>query len=107
MKQVIFYCLQDTVFKLVVSQDSKYLAALHVSGTISCWHLPSLKLYRHWPLKSQFQFHTENPRFNNRWRLVFNRWHSENVDEWRFFPFDINWWNETVSTQIGKRGLVE
>ncbi|CAL8069233.1 unnamed protein product [Orchesella dallaii] len=86
----------DAIFKLVSSQCTKYIAGIHVSGTVSIWCLPSLKLHRNWPLKLQFQYHTENPRFNNRWRLVFNRWNNEPVDDWRFFPYDINWWNETV-----------
>lgn len=87
------------MYKLVVSQDGKFLAALHVSGTISSWNLPSLKLHRSWPLKLQFQYHTENPRFNNRWRVVFNRWNTEPVDEWRFFPYDINWWSDRVRSK--------
>lgn len=73
-----------------------HVATIHSSGTISIWHLPSLKLFRSWPLKNQFHHWTENSRFNNRWRLTFNRWNEEKIDNWRFHPLDLNWWNDNV-----------
>jgi hypothetical protein len=81
---------------MVVSRDDKHVAALHVSGTISVWHIPSLQKLRWWPLKNQYHHWTENTRFNNRWRVAYNRWNEEPVDEWRFHPYDIDWWNENV-----------
>lgn len=82
---------------MILSPSQKHVATLHCSGTISVWHVPSLKLYRNWPLKTQFHHWTENSRFNNRWRVAFNRWNDEHIDNWRFHPQDINWWNDNVS----------
>ncbi len=85
---------------MAVSPNQKLVAAIHCSGSISIWHLPSLKLFRNWPLPNQFHHWTENSRFNNRWRVAFNRWNDEQIDVWRFHPHDINWWNDNVSTKI-------
>ncbi|CAG7816117.1 unnamed protein product [Allacma fusca] len=87
---------EDTIFKVSISPNSKLLATISTSGTISIWHLPSLKLHQQWPLKSQFQHNAENPSFNCHWRVALNRSRDKAVDPWRFHPFDINWWNNEV-----------
>ncbi|XP_021958481.1 neuroblastoma-amplified sequence [Folsomia candida] len=87
---------EDAIFKMIPSPSMAHVATIHSSGTISIWHLPSLKLFRSWPLKNQFHHWTENSRFNNRWRLTFNRWNEEKIDNWRFHPLDLNWWNDNI-----------
>lgn len=72
------------------------MAAIHVSGTISFWHLPSLKLKFTWPLKYQFHYRIGNTRFNYRWRNYFNQSQNRMLDPLIFHPYDINWWDDEV-----------
>ena len=82
---------------MVLSPSGNLVLAIHISGTITVWHIPSLKSHSMWPLKSQFQHSTENPRFNHRWRVAFNLSQSRPLDPWRFKPYDVSWWNDEVT----------
>ncbi|KAK3097270.1 hypothetical protein FSP39_008222 [Pinctada imbricata] len=55
--------LQDGVFKLSISPDNNYISAIHYSGTLSVWHLPSLKPYKLWKLEDQPNFDEISPEF--------------------------------------------
>lgn len=51
----------DCVFELSVSPSARQLAALHTSGSLSIWELPSLRKMKFWPLMDQPDYDTRNP----------------------------------------------
>lgn len=51
----------DCVFQLSVSPSARQLAALHTSGSLSIWELPSLRKMKFWTLVDQPEHDTRNP----------------------------------------------
>lgn len=50
---VMIFCLldpilQDGVFKMSLSPDGTLLAAIHLSGQLSLWEIPSLRHQKEW-----------------------------------------------------------
>ena len=74
------------------SPEGSHLCALHISGNVSVWHMPGLKLAKLWHLEEQ-PCHDDmnpvlmqNPRLKKRKRQFLNqatKWH----------PLDVKWWN--------------
>lgn len=89
--------VDDPITSVSNSPNGAFIAGIHISGAISIWHVPSLRLQSFWPLITQLHYSNENPRFNNRWRQAFNRSRTRRIDSWRFHPFQITWWNNQVS----------
>lgn len=81
----------NTVVKLSPSDDGS-LAAIHLSGAVSVWTLPSLKCQHFWPIDRQPGFDELNPTLlqlpaHRRVRsLAFQ-------NPFKFHPVDVNWWS--------------
>lgn len=77
----------STISKMRISPKGDLLACLHFSGDISLWRLPGVWLQKRWALVEQPQHHMINPQ----------SYDSVKSDQY-FFPVDISWWSNTVST---------
>jgi hypothetical protein len=75
-----------------VSPKSKYLACIHTSGAISLWHIPSLRLYKHWNLNAQPDHNAVNPQLIQ--GIQGKTQPNENCID--HLPVDISWWSEQV-----------
>ena len=84
---------QDHIFKLEESPKGDLMCALHASGNISIWQVPSLRQACLWHLEEQ-PCHDDmnpsmmqNPRLKKRKRQFLNqaiKWH----------PLEVKWWND-------------
>ncbi|XP_063298217.1 NBAS subunit of NRZ tethering complex [Pelobates fuscus] len=83
---------QDGIFKLSLSPDGTLLAAIHFSGKLTIWEVPSLKLQGYWSLCEQPGFDEINPDWSN---SVEKR--KKMKDKESFYPLmDINWWADNA-----------
>jgi hypothetical protein len=95
--------VDDPIVNIFLSPNCANATGVHISGAISIWSIPSLKLQAFWPLITQLHYSTENPRFNHRWRQAFNRSRNRTIDAWRFHPYQLSWWNNHVSVDCSCR----
>ena len=84
----------NTIVKITPSPDGSSLAAIHLSGAVSIWALPSLKCQSFWPLDSQPGYDELSPSLlqlpaQRRIRSPFLQ------NPFRFHPVDVNWWSPT------------
>ncbi|XP_022807104.1 neuroblastoma-amplified sequence-like isoform X1 [Stylophora pistillata] len=81
---------QDGVVYMSLSPDGTKLAALHLSGTLSLWQVPSLRCQRMWTKDEQpsVKNHEEHPVFPVSKPL------DSNKDSSFFGLIDVNWWTE-------------
>ncbi|XP_043920727.1 neuroblastoma-amplified sequence [Protopterus annectens] len=83
---------QDGIFKMSLSPKGTLLAAVHFSGRLSIWELPSLRLKREWTQDSQPGYDDINPE----WRSSIEK-RKKIKDKESFYPLiDVNWWEENA-----------
>ncbi|XP_061478724.1 NBAS subunit of NRZ tethering complex isoform X2 [Rhineura floridana] len=83
---------QDGVFKMSLSPDGTRLAAIHFSGKLTIWGIPSLKQQGEWEQTDQPAYHEIKPE----WRLSLEK-RKKIKDKESFYPLiDINWWSENA-----------
>nr|XP_030700431.1 neuroblastoma-amplified sequence isoform X1 [Globicephala melas] len=79
---------QDGIFKMRLSPDGTLLAAVHFSGKLSIWAIPSLKQQGEWNQSEQPGYDDLNPD----WRLSAEK-RKKIKDKESFYPLiDVNWW---------------
>ncbi|XP_067559768.1 NBAS subunit of NRZ tethering complex isoform X2 [Pseudorca crassidens] len=78
----------DGIFKMRLSPDGTLLAAVHFSGKLSIWAIPSLKQQGEWNQSEQPGYDDLNPD----WRLSAEK-RKKIKDKESFYPLiDVNWW---------------
>ena len=84
-----------TIYALEESLDGNMLCALHSTGDISVWHLPSLRLHKKIPLENQPGFDDMNPNLlqNPRMKRKKNLFLKNPL---RWMPTSIRWWNKDL-----------
>ncbi|MGH0150881.1 UNVERIFIED_CONTAM: hypothetical protein FKN15_036299, partial [Acipenser sinensis] len=79
---------QDGVFKMSLSPDGTLLAAIHFSGQLTFWEIPSLKQSGEWSQGAQPGFDEINPE----WRNSLEK-RKKIKDREALYPLmDVNWW---------------
>ncbi|KAF6321497.1 NBAS subunit of NRZ tethering complex [Rhinolophus ferrumequinum] len=85
---------QDGIFKMSLSPDGTLLAAIHFSGKLSIWAIPSLKQQGEWNQNEQPGYDDINPD----WRLSTEK-RKKVRDKESFYPLiDVNWWADNAVT---------
>ncbi|XP_054977538.1 NBAS subunit of NRZ tethering complex [Sorex araneus] len=85
---------QDGIFKMSVSPDGNLLAAIHFSGKLSIWAIPSLKQQGEWNQNEQPGYDDLNPS----WRLSTEK-RKKIKNKESFYPLiDVNWWADSAVT---------
>lgn len=85
---------QDGIFKMGLSPDGSLLAAIHFSGKLSIWAIPSLKQQGVWRQDEQPGYNELNPD----WRLSPEK-RKKVKDKESFYPLiDVNWWADGAVT---------
>uniref|UniRef100_H0WZ37 NBAS subunit of NRZ tethering complex n=1 Tax=Otolemur garnettii TaxID=30611 RepID=H0WZ37_OTOGA len=85
---------QDGIFKMSLSPDGMLLAAIHFSGKLSIWAIPSLKQQGEWNQSEQPGYDDLNPD----WRLSIEK-RKKIKDKESFYPLiDVNWWADSAVT---------
>ncbi|XP_075779588.1 NBAS subunit of NRZ tethering complex isoform X2 [Pelodiscus sinensis] len=83
---------QDGVFKMSLSPDGTLLAAIHFSGKLTIWGIPSLKQQGEWDQRDQPGYDEINPE----WRLSVEK-RKKIRDKELYYPLmDVNWWAENA-----------
>ncbi|KAB0380519.1 hypothetical protein FD755_008303 [Muntiacus reevesi] len=83
---------QDGIFKMSLSPDGTLLAAIHFSGKLSIWAIPSLKQQGEWTQHEQPGYDDLNPD----WRLSTEK-RKKIKDKESFYPLiDVNWWVDSA-----------
>ncbi|KAG9494612.1 hypothetical protein GDO78_002120 [Eleutherodactylus coqui] len=83
---------QDGIFKMSLSPDGKLLAAVHYSGKLSIWEIPSLRLQGAWPQSDQPEYDEINPD----WRSSVEK-RKKMKDKESYYPLiDVNWWADNA-----------
>ncbi|XP_059798165.1 NBAS subunit of NRZ tethering complex isoform X3 [Balaenoptera ricei] len=83
---------QDGIFKMSLSPDGTLLAAIHFSGKLSIWAIPSLKQQGEWNQNEQPGYDDLNPD----WRLSTEK-RKKIKDKESFYPLiDVNWWVDSA-----------
>lgn len=85
----------DCIFRLCISPSGQQMAALHVSGSLSIWDIPSLRKRKFWLLPDQPDREAINPSTmeyvpGRQSRLV------QYDGPLRCHPADIRWWSEAA-----------
>uniref|UniRef100_A0A8C9NH09 NBAS subunit of NRZ tethering complex n=1 Tax=Serinus canaria TaxID=9135 RepID=A0A8C9NH09_SERCA len=79
---------QDGVFKMNLSPDGTLLAAIHFSGKLTIWSIPSLRQQGEWDQTTQPGYDELNPD----WRLSSEK-RKKIKDKESYYPLiDVNWW---------------
>ncbi|CAH6786831.1 Nbas [Phodopus roborovskii] len=85
---------QDGIFKMSLSPNGSLLAAIHFSGKLSIWAIPSLKQQGVWSQGEQPGHDELNPD----WRLSPEK-RKKIKDKESFYPLiDVNWWADGAVT---------
>uniref|UniRef100_E1BFA8 NBAS subunit of NRZ tethering complex n=1 Tax=Bos taurus TaxID=9913 RepID=E1BFA8_BOVIN len=83
---------QDGIFKMSLSPGGTLLAAIHFSGKLSIWAIPSLKQQGEWTQHEQPGYDDLNPD----WRLSTEK-RKKIKDKESFYPLiDVNWWVDSA-----------
>lgn len=83
----------NTVVKLSISPDGTHICAIHASGTISLWSMPTLRYKKLWPLSRQPGFNELNPKILQ--LPAQRRARSPTyLNPLKHHPIDLNWWSE-------------
>ncbi|RMC17230.1 hypothetical protein DUI87_05808 [Hirundo rustica rustica] len=78
----------DGVFKMNLSPDGALLAAIHFSGKLTIWSIPSLRQQGEWDQTAQPGYDELNPD----WRLSSEK-RKKIRDKESYYPLiDVNWW---------------
>lgn len=86
----------DCVFQLSVSPSARQLAALHTSGSLSIWELPSLRKKKFWQLPDQPDHDARNPSFREYPRPPGRQKPSQVCGPPRSHPAELSWWSEAA-----------
>ncbi|XP_064506623.1 NBAS subunit of NRZ tethering complex isoform X2 [Pseudopipra pipra] len=79
---------QDGVFKMNLSPDGALLAAIHFSGKLTIWSIPSLRQQGEWDQTDQPGYDELNPD----WKLSSEK-RKKIKDKESYYPLiDVNWW---------------
>ncbi|XP_061845911.1 NBAS subunit of NRZ tethering complex isoform X3 [Colius striatus] len=79
---------QDGVFKMNLSPDGTLLAAIHFSGKLTIWSIPSLRQQGEWDQIDQPGYDELNPD----WKLSSEK-RKKIKDKESYYPLiDVNWW---------------
>ncbi|XP_069742445.1 NBAS subunit of NRZ tethering complex isoform X2 [Narcine bancroftii] len=79
---------RDGVFKMSLSPEGTLLAAIHLSGQLSLWEIPSLRQQKEWKQEIQDGFDAINPE----WLKSMEK-RRKMKDRSSFYPLiDVNWW---------------
>ncbi|XP_033611926.1 neuroblastoma-amplified sequence isoform X1 [Fukomys damarensis] len=85
---------QDGIFKMSLSPDGNLLAAIHFSGKLSVWAVPSLRQLRAWEQSEQPGYDDLNPD----WKLSTEK-RKKIKDKESLYPLiDVNWWADGAVT---------
>ncbi|KAL5004597.1 hypothetical protein ScPMuIL_018053 [Solemya velum] len=92
----------DGIFKLCVSPDKKMLAALHHSGKLSVWQVPSLRLQNSWEHEQQPWCEDLNPE------LLENPQRRKTIKDLVLSKYllDVNWWSDMAIILARASGAV-
>ncbi|XP_066561749.1 NBAS subunit of NRZ tethering complex [Amia ocellicauda] len=83
---------QDGIFKMSLSPDGILLAAIHFSGQLTFWEIPSFRQSAVWSQDSQPGFDEINPEWKNSLEK-----RKKIKDKEYYFPLvDVNWWAESA-----------
>ncbi|XP_069829255.1 NBAS subunit of NRZ tethering complex isoform X2 [Dendropsophus ebraccatus] len=83
---------QDGIFKMSLSPDGNLLAAIHFSGKLSIWEIPSLRLQGEWCQSDQPEYDEINPD----WRSSVEK-RKKMKDKESYYPLiDVNWWADNA-----------
>ncbi|XP_071999707.1 NBAS subunit of NRZ tethering complex isoform X2 [Engystomops pustulosus] len=84
--------VQDGIFKMSLSPDGNLLAAVHFSGKLSIWEIPSLRLLRAWSQSDQPEYDEINPD----WKSSVEK-RKKMKDKESYYPLiDVNWWADNA-----------
>uniref|UniRef100_A0A8V0XHN5 NBAS subunit of NRZ tethering complex n=1 Tax=Gallus gallus TaxID=9031 RepID=A0A8V0XHN5_CHICK len=79
---------QDGIFKMNLSPDGTLLAAIHFSGKLTIWSIPSLRQQGEWDQTDQPGYDEVNPD----WKLSSEK-RKKIKDKESYYPLiDVNWW---------------
>ncbi|KAK7075433.1 hypothetical protein SK128_009663, partial [Halocaridina rubra] len=85
----------DCIFHMLSSPSSRQLAALHMSGSLSIWELPSLRKMKFWPLGIQPDQDAMNPAANE--YIPGQKQHLlQYTGPLRSHPADLSWWSDSA-----------
>ncbi|XP_019512177.1 PREDICTED: neuroblastoma-amplified sequence [Hipposideros armiger] len=85
---------QDGIFKMSLSPDGTLLAAIHFSGKLSIWAIPSLRQQGEWNQNEQPGYDDLNPD-----RRLSTEKRKKIKDKESFYPLiDVNWWADNAVT---------
>ncbi|KAK4823567.1 hypothetical protein QYF61_003571 [Mycteria americana] len=79
---------QDGIFKMNLSPDGALLAAIHFSGKLTIWSIPSLRQQGEWDQTDQPGYDEINPD----WRLSSEKRKKIKDKESYYALIDVNWW---------------
>ncbi|XP_069584214.1 NBAS subunit of NRZ tethering complex [Ranitomeya imitator] len=83
---------QDGIYKMSLSPDGNLLAAVHFSGKLSVWEIPSLRLQGKWSQNEQPEYDEINPD----WRSSVEK-RKKMKDKESYYPLiDVNWWADNA-----------
>uniref|UniRef100_A0A663MSE3 NBAS subunit of NRZ tethering complex n=1 Tax=Athene cunicularia TaxID=194338 RepID=A0A663MSE3_ATHCN len=86
--RILINVRQDGVFKMNISPDGALLAAIHFSGKLTIWSIPSLKQQGEWDQTDQPGYDELNPD----WRLSSEKRKKIKDKESYYSLVDVNWW---------------
>uniref|UniRef100_A0A8C2YB04 NBAS subunit of NRZ tethering complex n=1 Tax=Coturnix japonica TaxID=93934 RepID=A0A8C2YB04_COTJA len=82
---------QDGIFKMSLSPDGTLLAAIHFSGKLTIWSIPSLRQQGEWDQSDQPGYDEVNPD----WKLSSEK-RKKIKDKESYYPLiDVNWWADS------------
>ncbi|KAK4329181.1 hypothetical protein Pmani_000411 [Petrolisthes manimaculis] len=87
----------DSIFHLSPSPSGQLLAALHTSGSLSIWELPSLRKRKFWQLMNQPDIDATSPSlatYSERSSKASRSPERALVESLRQYPVDLRWWSE-------------
>ncbi|XP_023558187.1 neuroblastoma-amplified sequence isoform X2 [Octodon degus] len=85
---------QDGIFKMSLSPDGSLLAAIHFSGKLSVWAVPSLRQLHVWEQSEQPGYDDLNPN----WRLSTEKRKKIKDKESFYSLIDVSWWADGAVT---------
>ncbi|KAM4772461.1 NBAS subunit of NRZ tethering complex [Rhinophrynus dorsalis] len=83
---------QDGIYKMSLSPDETLLAAIHFSGKLTVWDVPSLRMQGEWSQSEQPGYDEINPD----WRSSVEKRRKLKDKESYYSLMDINWWAENA-----------
>ncbi|XP_015206508.2 NBAS subunit of NRZ tethering complex isoform X1 [Lepisosteus oculatus] len=83
---------EDGILKMSLSPDGTLLAAIHFSGQLTIWEIPSFKQRAEWSQESQPGFDEINPE----WKNSLEKRKKIKGKECYFPLIDVNWWADSA-----------